>query len=676
MQGDLSFAVVHIDSSFSERGTTSIQASVIVSVDRTTILFSFKGYAIGSARKHQQMEILELSVWSNSSSDREKSSVTFDVPAVWSIDRPNEFYRVGSYHHDTGPVGRQIQKLDVKEENTSWIELDNVTIPAHLATTHMAVSVDNGRLFIFTGQLDHGSGPATRSSAYLNLATKQWIDLPDVPEARHVPSAVIANNHVHLFGGAKADGQTPSLDYWLLDLDNLDRGWLPGPSMPQSGAHGHGALIDNWIYSFAFGDDHSSTKITQPGVFKIHSKSTNLNSSRWIRSSDIPHSVSHATSIVLNERWILLVGGIGPFSHAQLFDTYLDHWRSLSSLPTAMKNPLLWMNEEQSMIYLQSSSSSTNCLNYRTHIIWSHQPRTERCLFYTDLACTTRQLQRTPLAQYGQSTELRWTSLFSNIYLLNMPKSVDRLRQAWSELSRMDLTSITLFEAFRIDHMNRTPVLIREDLLWPEKMKQWKAKNDERSIRHHALSCLSVKVIFMNLWTRNSKKKNSISLETQPVLMMEDDLRFVRSKEETLAVVERTLAFLDNHSEIEWDLLYLGYRNIEATRTYQISGRPTIHLWRASRILSNTAFIVNKDRRTIDRLNQCYLTRLGPVDQAISYCAKSQRLRAFLIEPKLVRAAPGFSLNLNHFQDYTEHRKEHTLGNHTPPAAFNSSTKD
>ena len=31
------------------------------------------------------------------------------------------------------------------------------------------------------------------------------------------------------------------------------------------------------------------------------------------------------------------------------------------------------------------------------------------------------------------------------------------------------------------------------------------------------------------------------------------------------------LIFLDNHSEIEWDLLYLGYSDIQATRAYRIS---------------------------------------------------------------------------------------------------------
>ena len=616
-------------------------------------------------------------------------NVPIKTPIIQSFDRPDEFYRVGGYHHATRRVWRQIQKLDVKKENTGWIELLNVTIPAHLATIHMAVSVDKGRLFICTGQLDHGSSPATRSAAYLNLATKQWIDLPDVPEARLASSAVIANNHVHLFGGAKPDGWTPSLDYSLLDLDDLDRGWFPGPSMPQSGAHGHGTLIDDWIYSFAFGDGRSPAQInhttkwdgkeqirspsehfSSPDVFKIHSESRNLNSSGWIRLSDVPHPVSHATSTVLSDRWILLVGGIGSVSHVQLFDTHSNRWRSLSSLPIAMKSPLLWMNEEQSIIYLQACSSSTKCLNSQAHIIWSHQPKRERCLFYTDLTCTTRQLQRTPLVQYDRTTESRWARLFSDIYLLNMPKSVDRLRQSWSELSQVDLTSITLFEAFRVDHMNRTPVLIREDHLRPAKMKQWKAKKDEKSIRHHALSCLSVKVTFMNLWTRNSEKKNSLSLENKPVLIMEDDLKFIRSKEETLAAVERVLTFLGDHSEMEWDLLYLAYRNIEATRTYQISEKPPIRLWRASRVLSNTAFIVNKDRRTIDRLNQCYLTRLYVVDQAISSCVKSQLLRAFLIEPKLVQAAPGFSFNLNHFHDYGENRKEHIVGNHTPPATF------
>ena len=641
-------------------------------------------------------------MWYNSSSNWRTPNVVFDIPVAQSFDRPSEFYVVGGYRANINHVWRRIQKLDVNGENSRWIELQNVTIPAHLATTHIAVFIKNGRLYMFTGQLDYGCGPATRSSAYLDLATKQWNALPDVPEARYAPLAVISHNHVHLFGGAKPDRVTSALDYWMLNLDDSDRGWFPGPSMPQSGDHGQRALIGDWIYSFAFEHGHAPLQPTHKGAwdgkqqilcpgeylarsdfFKIHAGSIAKtgDSSKWIRLSDIPRPVSHASSIVLDDRWILLVGGIGPVgdrhvSHVQLFDSHSNQWRSLSPLPVPMKSPLLWMNEEQSTLYLQACSSSTKCLNYQAHILWSHQPTTERCLFYTDLPCTTRQLQRTPLTQYDRTTESRWTRLFSNIYLLNMPKSVDRLRQAWSQLNRMGLTSLTLFEAFRVDHMERTPVLIRDDLLWTEKMKQWKAKNDTKGAKHFVLSQISLKLAFMNLWTRNSKKENSISLENKPVLIMEDDLRFIRSREETLSVVERVFTFLGNHSEIEWDLLFLGYRNIEATRSYQISEKPTIHLWRASNVLATTTFIVNKDRRTIDRLNQCYLTRLSAVDQAISSCVKSQLLRAFLIEPKLVEAAPGFSFNLNHFQDYGENRKEHIVGNHTPPATFNSSTED
>ena len=100
-------------------------------------------------------------------------NAAFEVPILQSFDHPNELYVVGGYQAGISHVWRQIQKLDLNEANSRWIKLENVTIPTHLASTHMAVSVDNGRLYMFTGQRDYGCGPATRSPACLNLTTEQ-----------------------------------------------------------------------------------------------------------------------------------------------------------------------------------------------------------------------------------------------------------------------------------------------------------------------------------------------------------------------------------------------------------------------------------------------------------------------------------------------------------------------
>jgi hypothetical protein len=635
-------------------------------------------------------EMLELSIWSKSSSKWRTPYTVIDGFVIDLVDQPSEFYIVGGYQSQISHVWRKIQKLDLNDKNKYWIELENVTIPIHLASSHMGSAVFNGRLYIFTGQQDYGCGPATRASAYMNLSTHQWVNLPDVPEARYSPQVVITNNHVHLFAGAKPDRVTPAFDYWILDLERFDQGWLKGPSLPESGDHGRKALIDDWIYLMSFEHGHSPLQINhtgiwdgkrpvncpgeyiaQPGVFKIDSKNKK-SSSQWIRLSDIPRPVSHAGSVVLNNKFVLLIGGIGPVGdrpvpYIQLFDSHSNRWRLLSPLPGNAKSPLLWINQEQSILYLQACSSSITCRNEQAHIIWSHKAKTERCLFYTHLNCTTRKLQSTPYAKYRRIAELKWINLFSQIYLMNMPSAVERLRQTWYELNRVDLTSITLFESFQVQNIEHVPILIQQDLIWPAKMKMWKAKNDTKAISYYIRSSISIKLIFMNLWTKNIDEQSN----RKPVLILEDDIKFLRSKDETLEILERILKFLENHPEIEWDLLYLSYRDIEATHTYQISDNPSINLWRASKVLSNTAFIINKNPRSIENLNKCYFHRLDTVDGAICYCLKHQSIRAYLIEPKLAQARPGFSFTLNQVQDYNENdQRRHMVNNYTPPATF------
>ena len=171
----------------------------------------------------------------------------------------------------------------------------------------------------------------------------------------------------------------------------------------------------------------------------------------------------------------------------------------------------------------------------------------------------------------------------------------------------------------------------------------------------------------MNLWTRKIDGESS----GKPLLIMEDNIEFVRSKEEALEIVEKTFDFLLNHPEIEWDLLYPSYRDIEATRAYEVSTNPPIHLWQVSRVISNTAFIVNKNPQTTEKLNKCYLTQLDTVDKSISYCLKHRFIRGYLIEPKLAQAMPGFSSVFNSFEDNKENDyHKDMLGNHTKAAKF------
>ena len=106
-------------------------------------------------------------------------------------------------------------------------------------------------------------------------------------------------------------------------------------------------------------------------------------------------------------------------------------------------------------------------------------------------------------------------------------------------------------------------------------------------------------------------------------------------KIETFHILHETLSFFQTHPDVKWDLVYISYRNIKATRMFEVSKDNRIYLWRASRVLSTTAFIVNKRAETVAKLNKCYLEVLMAADQAISHCLKSGLLRAFLLEPKL-----------------------------------------
>ena len=646
--------------------------------------------AILAPRYGEDVEILDLSIWYNSSSRYRTLYTTFESSIVESPEVVGQLYIFGGYQYGTTNVWRKIQKFDLNQEENRWIELENAEIPAHLGTTHTGFAVYNGGLYVFSGQVSYGCGPATRASAYLNLTTFLWEDLPSIPEARYNPQVIIVNNHVHLFGGVKSDRFSPALDYWVLNLDQLDEGWQKRPSLSESGAHGHRALIDDYIYFFSFEHGHSPVQLShtdvwdkkrvscpdkyfaQPAVFKMGLKSTFL-SPQWEKLSDIPHPVSHASSMVLNDRLIMLVGGIGPegdryVKHVQLFDSRINLWRSLSPLPVTARSPLLWLNQEESVLHLQTCSSDATCHNIQAYIIWSHKAISKRCLFHTHLDCRTRELQRSPYERYRRISDFRWNSLFSQRYLISAPTDIERLRRTWNELQNVELTSITLFERLQANNIENSSASISQENLSPFKMNAWITKTATEKSSHEVRAIILTKLVLMNLWSKGSDE----SPNQRPILLLEDDADFLQSKDETLNVLEKTLTFLETQPTVEWDLLYLSYKDVEATRTYEVSQNPSIHLWRASQVSSPTAVVVNNAPRSIEKLNRCLTDHSDAVDRTICHCLKDQSIHAYLLEPRLSQSRPDFSGALNQSQTQSERDQlRHELGAHTKPAVFN-----
>ena len=271
--------------------------------------------------------MFELSVWYKSSSTYTTAYQSCDASIIESADRNGQFFVVGGYLPHYGDTWKTIQMIDANHENNRWTVLANVTIPKYVATTHAGLFLVNNRLYVITGQVGYGCGHSTRAAVYLDLSTHNWVRLPDVPEPRYAPGTIVADNRIHVFGGSKTDRTTPAYDHWILDLDHLGQGWINGSRLPFAGDHGQASVIDEWIYFCSFEHGHAAldnthtgvwdrkkrivcpgSYIAQPQVMKIHSK--HANSSQWVRLSDMPRPVDHATSLVLNNRWIMVFGGI------------------------------------------------------------------------------------------------------------------------------------------------------------------------------------------------------------------------------------------------------------------------------------------------------------------------------------------------------------------------------
>lgn len=160
----------------------------------------------------------------------------------------------------------------------------------------------------------------------------------------------------------------------------------------------------------------------------------------------------------------------------------------------------------------------------------------------------------------------------------------------------------TMLETFQIQNLTNGPVLIREDLVWLFRIQELKRMNDTRTISHVIRSKASIKLMYMNMWSTNFGMGSSV----KPIKILKDDVHFLLPKDETFRILFATMTYRQTHPDVEGDLVYLDYPNIEATRAFEISKDEGIYLWRVARVFSNTAFIVNRRSETVTRLNRCF----------------------------------------------------------------------
>jgi len=193
-------------------------------------------------------------------------------------------------------------------------------IPAKwTGATHMANAVDESTKSIYllggitvSGTKTFPKGAMGTSDVFkYNAKTNKWSTLPSLPEARGGGAAVVLNNKLHFFNGAKFDGphggfQEDMSTHWVLNLGNTKAGWKTLAPNSLGRNHIGGVAWGGKIYAIG-GQFHEEEGCSNQKIAEVYNPKTNA----WSRIADLPVGTGHISPATLaHEHGIIIVGGV------------------------------------------------------------------------------------------------------------------------------------------------------------------------------------------------------------------------------------------------------------------------------------------------------------------------------------------------------------------------------
>ena len=181
-----------------------------------------------------------------------------------------------------------------------------------------------------------------------------YFPMPGLPEPRGSGALVLVGNELHFIGGSGvADPTVPMSErtdeeeHWMLELDDLERGWQSRAPLPQPRSHFGAAALDDTIYVIGGQTGFEKGSITFDDVWAWNHPSnpgdtwTDLAPIEPLLGSGLSH---HSQSTLVVGGQIVVLGG--EFGHGRdhftnmtwVYDPHADSWRTTTPLPEARQS--------------------------------------------------------------------------------------------------------------------------------------------------------------------------------------------------------------------------------------------------------------------------------------------------------------------------------------------------
>ena len=206
--------------------------------------------------------------------------------------------------------------------------------PMPTPVTHMGIAVVDDDIWIVAGFTGNDPGVATDKVQIYNTTTDTWRNGPSIPAPRGSGAAVYNKGKIHFFGGLLPDRMTDVDEHYVLDLDNLSRGWKPAAKLPHARNHLGGASVNGLVYAIGGQYGHDNVEPDDQKWLEAYNPATDT----WTRMADLPSDRSHfEPGTIVHNGKIIIVGGRRGwfyfFNDITEYDPATNTWTERCKLP-------------------------------------------------------------------------------------------------------------------------------------------------------------------------------------------------------------------------------------------------------------------------------------------------------------------------------------------------------
>lgn len=257
----------------------------------------------------------------------------------------------------------EVYALDVSDPKATWRRMDDC--PVSEGITHTATAKVGSRFYLCGGSIGGNPGPDTDVCYVYDHSidpgtSGQWSLLTRLPANRTAGGMVYDSkrNALYYGGGATHPFSLIAIifsvdhrDHWMLDLGNVEAGWIPKNKIPCEGNHlGHTNAYDdkgNERHFFVGGQLGEDRWLGQrDSLFEW-----NAANETWTKRASLPFARSHTQSATNPVGCgFIITAGIAAWNSylddVHYYDIPTDTWTKIGSIPFQVNVPVCAVRDD------------------------------------------------------------------------------------------------------------------------------------------------------------------------------------------------------------------------------------------------------------------------------------------------------------------------------------------